>query len=53
MTSTIRVAKHRQAQRDAGLVRLEMWVPDAIFPEIKTEIDRLIAEYDARKAVGG
>lgn len=53
MTSTIRVAKHRQAQRDAGLTLLSRWVPLDIKPEADALIDRLIAEYDARKAVVG
>ncbi len=51
MTSRERVAKHRKAKRDAGLVPLpETWVPAELLPHIMATIRHELWRGDPRVA---
>lgn len=39
-------AKERQAKRDAGLVRVEMWVPAHMADQVKEIVASLVAKAD-------
>lgn len=43
MTSAHRQAKLRKARKDAGLVRLEMWVPAGKLDQIKECVGAIVA----------
>ena len=43
MTSRERVAKHRKAKRDAGLVPLpETWVPAELLAQVRAAIEKVV-----------
>lgn len=42
-----RKAKERQAKRDAGLVRVEIWVPRDKLVELKAFVAKLLRETEA------
>ena len=43
-TSTSRVQKLREARRDAGLVRLEIYVPRDRAQEVRAKVNEILAE---------
>ena len=43
-----RKAKERQAKRDAGLVRVEVWVPRGSVDEVKQVVADYLAIWEAR-----
>lgn len=51
MTDKHTAFRQRQAERGKRLLR--RYVPADLFPAVNAEIDRLVAEYDARKAQEG